>query len=100
MRSSPSTIRARPGRDLPSGCVPCLDEQFACRKGLPGYCAEARRIKFGGRLRDGRAPFSEKVSGGFFQQSAFATHALATEGNIVKIPDDLPPESPRRLPAA
>lgn len=64
----------------------------ACRKGLPGYCAEARRIKFGGRLRDGRAPFSGKVSGGFFQQSAFATHALATEGNVVKVPDDLPLE--------
>jgi aryl-alcohol dehydrogenase len=64
----------------------------ACRRGLPGYCAEARRIKFGGRLRDGRAPFAEKVSGGFFQQSAFATHALATEGNVVKLPDDLPLE--------
>lgn len=64
----------------------------ACRKGLPGYCAEARRIKFGGRLRDGRAPFSENVSGGFFQQSAFATHALATEGNVVKVPDALPLE--------
>jgi aryl-alcohol dehydrogenase len=64
----------------------------ACRRGLPGYCVEARRIKFGGRLRDGRAPFLEKVSGGFFQQSAFATHALATEGNVVKVPDDLPLE--------
>lgn len=64
----------------------------ACRKGLPGYCGEARRIKFGGRLRDGRAPFSQKVSGGFFQQSAFATHALATEGNVVRVPEDLPLE--------
>lgn len=64
----------------------------ACRKGLPGYCAEARRIKFGGRLRDGRAPYREPVSGGFFQQSAFATHALATEGNVVKLPGELPLE--------
>ncbi len=69
-------------------CAKCA----ACRRGLPGYCAEARRIKFGGRLRDGRAPFAESVSGAFFQQSAFATHALATEENVVKVPDDLPLE--------
>jgi aryl-alcohol dehydrogenase len=30
------------------------------------------------------------VSGAFFQQSSFATHALATEGNVVKLPDGLP----------
>jgi len=64
----------------------------ACRRGLPGYCAAARRIKFGGRLRDGRAPFHRNalpVFGAFFQQSSFATHALATEGNVVKLPHDL-----------
>ena len=71
---------------------PSCGQCAACRKGLPGYCAQARRIKFGGTLRDGRAPFSQKVSGGFFQQSAFATHALATEGNVVKLPDELPLE--------
>lgn len=71
---------------------PACGQCAACNKGLPGYCAEARRIKFGGRLRDGRAPFSEKVSGAFFQQSAFATHALATEGNVVRVPDELPLE--------
>jgi aryl-alcohol dehydrogenase len=67
----------------------------ACSLGRPGYCASARRIKFGGRLRDGRIPFhqgSAPVYGAFFQQSAFATHALATEGNVVKIPDELPLE--------
>ena len=65
----------------------------ACRRGLPGYCVESRRIKFGGKLRDGRAPFRQKVAGAFFQQSAFATHALATAGNVVKVPDDLPLET-------
>jgi len=74
---------------------PSCGQCAACRKGLPGYCAEARRIKFGGRLRDGRVPFKKNhlpVSGAFFQQSAFATHALATEGNVVKVPEDLPLE--------
>lgn len=65
----------------------------ACRRRLPGYCASARRLKFSGLLRDGRAPFSRgetPVSGGFFQQSSFATHALATETNVVKVPPDVP----------
>jgi aryl-alcohol dehydrogenase len=67
----------------------------ACRRGLPGYCASSRRIKFSGRLRDGRIPLhknSAPVSGAFFQQSSFATHSLATEGNVVKVPHDVPLE--------
>lgn len=71
------------------GCGACS----ACARKLPGYCAAARRIKFGGRLRDGRAPLHRNgsaVSGAFFQQSSFATHALATQGNVVKLPPELP----------
>jgi len=68
----------------------------ACGRGLPGYCAAARRIKFSGLLKDGRRPFHRNglpVSGAFFQQSSFATHALATEANVVKLPPELPLES-------
>jgi aryl-alcohol dehydrogenase len=71
---------------------PACGDCPACRRGLPGYCAASRRIKFGGRLRDGRAPFHRNalpVYGAFFQQSSFATHALATEGNVVTLPRDL-----------
>jgi len=89
--------KVRPGERVimtsPS-CGACA----ACARGLPGYCAQARRIKFGGKLRDGRAPFGSGVSGAFFQQSAFATHALATEGNVVKLPDDLPLEQAAAFP--
>jgi aryl-alcohol dehydrogenase len=90
-RVGAAVTKVRPG-DRVVMTSPACGKCTACRKGLPGYCAEARRIKFGGRLRDGRAAFSEHVSGAFFQQSAFATHALATEGNVVKVPDDLPLE--------
>ena len=65
----------------------------ACRRRLPGYCASARRLKFSGLLRGGRAPFAREgapVYGAFFQQSSFATHALATEANVVKVPPDIP----------
>jgi aryl-alcohol dehydrogenase len=70
----------------------------ACRRGLPGYCAESRRMKFSGLLRDGRAPFKENVSGGFFQQSSFATHALATEGNVLKVPAGVPLDQAAAFP--
>ncbi len=65
----------------------------ACRRRLPGYCASARKLKFSGLLRDGRAPFARAdspVYGAFFQQSCFATHALATEANVVRVPPDVP----------
>jgi aryl-alcohol dehydrogenase len=90
-RVGAAVTKVRPG-DRVVMTSPSCGNCAACRRGLPGYCAEARRIKFGGRLRDGRAPFSQKVSGAFFQQSAFATYALATEGNVVRLPDDLPLE--------
>ena len=90
-RVGAAVTKVRPG-DRIVMTSPSCGNCAACRRGLPGYCAEARRIKFGGRLRDGRIPFKRSdspVSGGFFQQSAFATFALATEGNVVKVPDDL-----------
>jgi aryl-alcohol dehydrogenase len=93
-RAGAAVTRVRPG-DRVVMTSPACGNCAACRRGLPGYCAEARRIKFGGRLRDGRIPLKKNgspVSGGFFQQSAFATHALATEGNVVRLPDDLPLE--------
>ncbi len=65
----------------------------ACSRGLPGYCSDARKLKFSGRLRDGRSPLrrgNKEIQGAFFQQSSFATHAIATEANAVKLPEDLP----------
>lgn len=65
----------------------------ACLRRLPGYCASARKLKFSGLLRDGRAPFARgaaPVYGAFFQQSCFATRALATQANVVKVPPDVP----------
>lgn len=93
-RAGAAVTKVRPGERVVM-TSPACGNCGACRRGLPGYCVEARRIKFGGRLRDGRIPLKKNgspVSGGFFQQSAFATHALATEGNVVRLPDDLPLE--------
>ena len=93
-RTGSAVTKARRG-DRVVMVSPSCGTCAACRRGVPGYCAQSRRIKFGGRLRDGREPFrrnGQPVFGAFFQQSSFATHALATEGNVVKVPDDLPLE--------
>lgn len=65
-----------------------------CRKGAPAYCMDGHRLQFGGLRADGSVTLADArgqaVHGAFFQQSSFATHALATERNAVRIPDDLP----------
>jgi aryl-alcohol dehydrogenase len=67
----------------------------ACKKGLPSWCTEFQRLNFGGRRPDGSTTMkkgNEVVYGSFFGQSTFATYALVTERNLVKIPNDVPVE--------
>jgi aryl-alcohol dehydrogenase len=68
----------------------------ACAEGEPAYCHDLQRLQFGGERADASASYvagdGRLVHGAFFQQSSFATHALATERNAVKIPDEMPLE--------
>ncbi|WP_330242692.1 MULTISPECIES: NAD(P)-dependent alcohol dehydrogenase [unclassified Streptomyces] len=70
-------------------CTPCLS-------GNPGYCALSFPANFGGSRLDGTNALhagDEEIHGHFFGQSSFATHALATERNVVKVDDeDIPLE--------
>ncbi|MET4644533.1 aryl-alcohol dehydrogenase [Streptomyces atratus] len=70
-------------------CTPCLS-------GNPAYCALSFPANFGGSRLDGTNALhagGEEVHGHFFGQSSFATHALATERNVVKVDDeDIPLE--------
>jgi aryl-alcohol dehydrogenase len=71
------------------GICPC------CQKGKPNWCANFRRLNFGGRRPDGSATMkkgSETVYGSFFGQSTFATHALVNERGVAKVPSDVPLE--------
>ncbi|MFZ1203156.1 MAG: NAD(P)-dependent alcohol dehydrogenase [Candidatus Acidiferrales bacterium] len=70
-----------------------------CLSGRYSYCEQAMAINFGGSRLDGTNalhrwgdPAGGEVHGHFFGQSSFATYALATERNVVKMPDDLPLE--------
>lgn len=64
----------------------------ACRDRQPGYCTEFFERNFLGRLEGegGLWRGVETIGSNIFGQSAFATHALAHENNVVKIADDLP----------
>lgn len=64
-----------------------------CATGAPAYCMTGHELQFAGARADGSPTLGGDdgpVRGAFFQQSSFATHALATGRNAVRIPDELP----------
>jgi aryl-alcohol dehydrogenase len=67
-----------------------------CRTGHPAYCATFMVRNLSGFAVDGSTPLAtttgERVAGRWFGQSSFATHALATERNVVRVDPDLPLE--------
>jgi aryl-alcohol dehydrogenase len=66
------------------GCQPCAD-------GRPADCRHFWELNFGFQRLDGSNALDRNgVRGHFFGQSSFATHALATERNLVKVANTLP----------
>ena len=66
-----------------------------CLRGYPSYCKDLRKLNFGGVRSDGSSPLSKDgapLFGTFFNQSSFASYALASERNAVKVPKDVPLE--------
>jgi aryl-alcohol dehydrogenase len=63
----------------------------SCRRGRPTACSRFWEANFGfARLDGSNALERSGVRGHFFGQSSFATHALATERNLVVVPKTLP----------
>jgi aryl-alcohol dehydrogenase len=61
-----------------------------CRSGHPTDCEHFYEANFGFQRLDGSNALQRSgVRGHFFGQSSFASHALATERNLVKVPKDL-----------
>jgi aryl-alcohol dehydrogenase len=61
-----------------------------CRSGHPKDCERFYEANFGfARLDGSNALYRSGVRGHFFGQSSFATHALTTERNLVKVPKKL-----------
>ena len=66
-----------------------------CAKGQPAYCHGFLEYNFGGARPDGSSGLSSagtKLGSNFFGQSSLATHALAHERNVVKLPPGAPVE--------
>ncbi|WP_156755829.1 NAD(P)-dependent alcohol dehydrogenase [Actinokineospora pegani] len=64
-----------------------------CAEGRPALCAHFLTRNFSGVRPDGSTSLrrgTTEVRGRFFGQSSFATHAIATSGNTVRVPTDLP----------
>src|SRR5438105_15077504 len=74
---------------------PYCGECEPCQAGRISYCTNARGLKSGGRRADGSTPMSrggEPVYSCFFQQSSFASFALAPAKDVVKLHRDAPVE--------
>jgi len=66
-----------------------------CAKGEPAYCHNFLEYNFSGVRPDGSSGLASagtKLGANFFGQSSLATHALAHERNVVKLPPDVPVE--------
>lgn len=72
-------------------CGTCVN----CFRGIPAYCHKMWPCNFGCARLDGSTTLrqnNEVVHGAFFYQSSFATYALASERNVVKVRQDAPLE--------
>ncbi len=89
----PGVTRLWPGDHVLMSFGSC-SECSSCRDGALGYCDHFRDINLFGKRAGGSALSrnGKEVGGHFFAQSAFATHAIATTRNVVKVDDDLPLE--------
>jgi aryl-alcohol dehydrogenase len=66
-----------------------------CAKGQPAYCHNSLEYNFGGVRPDGSSGLASagvKLGANFFGQSSLATHAIAHERNVVKLPPGVPVE--------
>jgi aryl-alcohol dehydrogenase len=64
-----------------------------CRSGDPAYCYTMPMLNYIGMRPDGSKAIRQgetTVSSNFFGQSSFASHALAYERNVLKLPEDIP----------
>ena len=67
----------------------------SCMKGFPANCLDFFKLNFAGLRADGSPTMKkggETIHASFFSQSSFASYALASERNVVKVRNDVPLE--------
>lgn len=88
----PYVSRLKVGDHVVLGFNTCGDCEM-CGAGHPSSCENIGAYSFGGKRPDGSSPLSidgETISGWFFGQSSFATHANVPERLAVKVPPGVP----------
>jgi aryl-alcohol dehydrogenase len=73
-----------------NSCGTCV----MCAQHKPIYCRNFGTLNFGGTRADGSHTLhcEGEPLHNFYSQSSFAEYSLAYEGNVVKVPDDVPVE--------
>ncbi len=75
-------------------CPYCYDDS-------PYLCENMQEMTFSGKRANGSSTLTQNgkpISGAFFQQSSFATHAITLERTVVPVDSDLPPEMLAAIP--
>ncbi len=83
-----------PGDHVVSSYLSC-GACSSCMKGLPAYCLNFFPCNFSGTRMDGSSTMSkdgQTIYGAFLGQSSFASHALITERNLVRVSKEVPLE--------
>jgi len=82
----------KPGDRVMIG-FPFCGECRSCRRGQPRYCEKGQGLVFSGYRLDGSGGMTrldgEKLAGRFFQQSSWATHTVALERQLARVPDGI-----------
>jgi aryl-alcohol dehydrogenase len=86
--------KVQPGDHVAMSYISCGSCE-PCTKGHPTHCDNFFPFNFLGTRPDGSTYMTQgdqTIYGSFFGQSAFATHAIASERNVVKVAKDVPIE--------
>ncbi|MFM0245611.1 NAD(P)-dependent alcohol dehydrogenase [Paraburkholderia sediminicola] len=89
-----AVTRVRPGDRVALTFMSC-GRCSCCTAGSSPYCKMFTSLNYSGARGDGSKTLQGAgggISGSFFGQSSFASHAIANERNVVKVPDGVPLE--------
>jgi len=90
----PGVTKVKPGDQVVITFAFCGDCPMCCSR-QPAYCRSMPALNLSGKRADGSSSLRDDqgdVAGRFFGQSSFASHALALERNVVKVPEGVPLE--------
>lgn len=91
----PGVVGLRPGDPVVMSFESCGHCEL-CLAGDPAYCLHFNHLNASGRRLDSstaaRDASGQEVGSRWFGQSSFATYAIATERNLVKVTEDAPLE--------